>query len=68
MDPNELVTAYTVTDAGQADVIKVALENEGIPCELGGDGQAGFTGLWAIDLMVRAADVDRAKKIIGTHE
>ncbi len=68
MDANDLVKVYSVTDAVQAEIIKGALENEGIPCELGGEGQGGLTGILTIDLMVRSADADRAKKIIGTHE
>ncbi len=67
MDANELVKVHTVTDLGQAEVIKMALESEGIPCELGGGGQGGFTGIFAIDLMVRSTDADRARKIIQTH-
>lgn len=68
MDANELVKVYTVTDPGQAEVIRMALEIEGIPCELGGEGQGGFAGIFAIDLLVRSADADRARKIIQTHE
>lgn len=68
MDPNELAKVYSVTDRGQAEIIKMALEGEGIPCELGGEGQAGLTGILAIDLMVRAADVDRARKVIQARE
>ena len=68
MDASELVKVYTVTDAAQAEIIKGALESEGIPCELGGEGQGGFTGILAIDLMVRSEDVKLARKIIQTHE
>ena len=39
MDANDLVKVYTVTDPAQAEIIKGALESEGIPCELGGEGQ-----------------------------
>lgn len=64
MDANELVKVYTITDPGRAEIIRGALEDAGIPCELGGEGQGGFTGILAIDLLVRSADADRAKKII----
>jgi hypothetical protein len=59
---------YTVTDRGQGEIIKGALQAEGIRCELGGESQAGYTGLWEIDVMVRAADAARARKIIQSHE
>ena len=68
MDQNELVTVYTLTDPNRSEIIKGALQAEGIACELGGEGQAGFTGLWEIQVMVRADDADRAKKIIELHE
>jgi len=68
MDADDLVTIYTLTDPSRAEIIKGSLESDGIRCELGGDGQAGFTGLWEIDVMVRAEDADRARKIIETHE
>lgn len=68
MDANELVKVYTVTDPATAEIIKGALENEGIPCELGGEAQGGFTGILAIDVMVRSADADRARKIIQTDQ
>lgn len=68
MDPDELVKIYTVTDPNQAEIIKVALESEGIRCELGGTAQGGFTGIWDIDITVRAQDADRALKIIQSRE
>jgi hypothetical protein len=68
MDENELMTVYTLTDPNQAEIIKAALHAEGIACELGGEGQAGFTGLWEIEVLVRADDADRARKIIESHE
>ncbi len=68
MDQDELVTVYTLTDPNESEIIKGALHAEGIACELGGEGQAGFTGLWEIDVMVRAEDADRARKIIESHE
>jgi hypothetical protein len=68
MDPDDLVTVYTLTDANQAEIIKGALQAEGIHCQLGGEGQAGFTGLWEVEVMVRAADADQARQLIESHE
>lgn len=64
MDANELVTVYTLSDPYRAEIIKDVLQSEGIRCELGGEGQAGLTGLLDIDVLVRAVDADRAEKII----
>jgi hypothetical protein len=68
VDAEELVKIYTVTDPNQAEIIKGALQADGIRCEIGGESQAGFTGLWDVDLYVRAEDADRATKIIESHE
>ena len=68
MDSDDLVRVYTVTDANQAEIIKGALQAEGIRCEIGGERQAGFTGIWEIEILVRAEDADRATKIIESHE
>ncbi len=67
MDANELVTVYTLSDPYRAEILKDVLQSEGIRCELGGERQAGFTGLFEIDVLVRAVDADLAKKIIELH-
>jgi hypothetical protein len=67
MSEDELLTVYTLQDAGQAEVIRIALENEGIPCTVGGN-RAGLTGILEIDIMVRAPDALRARQLIEAHE
>jgi hypothetical protein len=67
-DGNELVTAYTLKDPYKAEIIKNALCAEGILCELDGEGQAGLTEVLDIGILVRAQDVDRARKLIEQHE
>jgi hypothetical protein len=67
MEQDDLVSVFTLNDPGKADIIKNALEAEGIRCELGGEHQAGFTGLFEIDVLVREADADRALKLIESH-
>jgi hypothetical protein len=67
MDSEELVSVYTLNDPGKAEIIKNALVAEGIRCELGGEHQAGLTGLFEIDVLVREVDVDRALKFIESH-
>jgi hypothetical protein len=68
MDPDELVTIYTLNDYFKAEVIKNALGSEGILCELDGEGQAGLAEILTIGVAVRARDADRARKIILNHE
>jgi hypothetical protein len=64
MDSEEPVSVYTVTDPTQAELIRNALQEEGIVCEISGETQGGFTGVFSIDVMVRAIDADRARHII----
>ena len=67
---NDLVTVYSVTNPVEAEVIKNALQSEGMPCMLEGAQQAGVAGTMAlpINLQVRASDADRAAKFIRKHE
>lgn len=68
MDANELVTVYTLNDATQAELIRNALHDEGIACEIDGENQAGLTGILEIKILCRAVDADRARKFIESHE
>ena len=70
MDSEELTSVYSLDDPNKAEIIKHALLAEGIKCELGGEHQAGFTGMGSmtIEVLVRAIDADRATKIIESHE
>ncbi len=67
-DKNELVTVFTVNDAMEAEILKNFLNAEGIACEIDGEGQAGFTGVVEIGIMVKAIDADRAEKLIRSRE
>lgn len=68
MDTEELVTIYSLKNPTQAEVIRMALEGEGIACFLEGKTQAGLTGIFDIDVQVKAADADRARELIKAHE
>jgi hypothetical protein len=70
MEYNELVTECTVADPIKAEIVKNALNAEGIRCWLEGIHQAGATGLMALDIkvQVRAGDADRAGKYLKSHE
>ena len=64
MDRKDLVSVLTVRTPMKAGIIRGALESAGIPCEIGGEGQAGFAGVavMGIDVMTQAADAKRARR------
>jgi hypothetical protein len=64
MEADEPVTVYTVNNPYEAEIIKMALQGQGISCQLDGEGQAGFSDIFAIGILVRAGDADLAKQII----
>ena len=68
MEADEPVTVYTVNNPYEAEVIKMALQGEGISCQLDGEGQAGFSDIFEIGILVRARDADLAKQIIRHNE
>ena len=68
MEADEPVTVYTVNNLYEAEAIKMALQGEGISCELDGEGQAGLSGILEIGILVPARNADRAHKIIEQNE
>jgi len=68
MDADDLQVVYTLYDENHAEVIRGALESEGIRCRIDGEHQAGMTNVFEVKLLVRAGDYDRARKIIESHE
>ena len=70
MRTNDLVEVYVLADANKAEVIKNALEAEGITCFLDGLNTAGQMGLapFNVRVMVRAEDADRARQLIAAGE
>ncbi len=69
MDKNEQITVYSTNDANEAEIIRGAIHAAGMKCEILGEGQAGLTGLDAmeIQIVVRAEDFDQAKAFIEKH-
>ncbi len=63
MDAEEPVEVYSVTDPTVAELMRNALHDAGILCEISGESQAGLTGVLEIQIMTRAADADRARHI-----
>jgi hypothetical protein len=68
VDPDELVTVYTVQEPTLAELIRRELQAEGIPCEVSGENQAGLAGVLKVDVLVRARDSARARSFIEEHE
>jgi hypothetical protein len=48
-------------------VLKNLLEVEGIQCQLEGENQGSFAGLFNIRVVVRAWDEDRARQVLNAH-
>jgi hypothetical protein len=70
MASNDLVVVYTVSNPVKAEIIKSALEGEGIRCFIEGENQAGEAGLMGIQirLFVPANQAERAARFIEDHE
>jgi nucleotide-binding universal stress UspA family protein len=68
-DPQEqeLVVFSTLTDPNVAQIMRIALENAGIPCQVDGSFQAGLTGVLAIRLLVPADHVFRARAVLDAQ-
>jgi hypothetical protein len=67
MELDDPVEVYSLKDAHVAEIIRLALEEEGISCWLDGEYQGGLTGLFDIQVMVRSADAERARALIEEH-
>lgn len=62
------VEVYSVPDANLAEIIKAHLEQSDIACWIDGENQAGLAGILPIRLLVRSADVERARVIIESFD
>lgn len=68
MNADDLTEIYATTDPALAQIIKIALAEEGMVCELEGEHQAGLTGIFDIRVFVRTQDEARARAVIERHE
>ena len=66
--PDEFVTVYTAMDEADAEVIRLALDSEGIPCFIDSANQGGLAGCIPVHVQVHAKDAERAKSFIANHE
>ena len=63
-----LISVYATKNPGEAEVVRMALEENGILAAIQGGVQAGLTGALDIDVMVRAEDIVRAREFIAEHQ
>ena len=70
MQKQDWVTVHVDSNPVIADIIKNALEAEGMQCVLENEMQAGEGGLSGLPVKVQvpAADAKRARQIIEKHE
>ncbi|MEI7684139.1 MAG: DUF2007 domain-containing protein [Planctomycetota bacterium] len=70
MSMQEMITVYTVSNAIEAEIIKNALEDEGIRCEIEGGHQAGEAGLIGIEIKLQVPEdqAEAARAFIQDHE
>jgi hypothetical protein len=68
MDSEKLVTVYTASNVNQAEVIRLALEGNGIAAQVAfGHDQFNVTGLTRAEVLVFARDAVRARDLIQSH-
>lgn len=68
MAEHELTTVFKSHDVMEAEMIKMALEGEGVPSQLENAHQAGFSGVFDVKVYVRSEDAERAREIIKNLE
>jgi hypothetical protein len=70
MNTKDLVTVYTHSNPVRAEIIRAALQAQGIRCFLDGLNTAELAsiGAFEINVQVPAGDADRATRFIESHE
>ena len=63
----DLKTLIKLTDANLAEILKLALADEEIPCVIEGEHQAGLTGVFQIRVLVPNKDLAHAEQILQEH-
>lgn len=66
----KLQTVYSTDNAADADVLRIALEQAGIRCELSQPTQGGLAGVdvTPVQILVRDEDLAAARKLVQQHE
>lgn len=64
MTADDLVTVFSTRDVLAADMIRMALQEEGIESRIDNEHQGGLTGVLDAKVYVMSSDVERAKEVI----
>lgn len=64
MTSDELTTVYTTNHTPDAEMVRLALEEEGLAAYIDGAQQAGLTGVLDVHVRVAQADVEQARRLI----
>ena len=63
-----MIRLTTCINEFNAQLLKGALENEGIPAMLSNEIMSGYLGTPGVDVLVREEDLEAAKKILEQQE
>ena len=65
---DELITVFTTRDIFQAEMIRMALSEEGIKSRIENEHQAGLSGVLDVKVYVMSDDAERAKQLVADLE
>ena len=63
-----MIRLTTCTNDFNAQLLKGALESEGIPAMLSNEIMSGYMGTQGVDILVKEEDLEAAKKILEQQE
>ena len=63
-----MIRLTTCPNVFNANLLKGALENEGIPAMLSNEIMSGYMGTQGVDVLVKEEDFEAAKKILEQQE
>lgn len=64
MADDELATVYTTTHPADAEMLRMALEEEGLPAFIEGGKQAGLAGVLDVHVCVAQQNAEQARRLI----
>ena len=64
----QLITVFGTHNPLEAQMVRAALEAAGVDSHIVGDHQAGHTGIFEIQLVVRSEDEARARELLAEFE
>lgn len=64
MTDDELATVYTTNHTADAEMVRMALQEEGVAAFVDGAQQAGLAGVLDVHVRVARKDVEQARQVI----